>query len=182
MAHQTGKPVSVTINHVPDSFDSKIGQFLQQQLANVGIQVSLSPVQQDQIINTALTGKFQAQVWTQFSATDPDLNYIFWSPTQINSAFSINMARNTDQAMETALIKGRQSADPATRAQAYQQVSKLMAKDLPYIWTDRNVWAVASQPQVENFNNPTTPAGSPAFGLIAGVVWPGQIWLNFLSE
>ena len=178
VAHQTSKPVSANINHVPDSFDSKIGQFLQQQLANVGIQVTLSPVQQDQIITTALTGKFQAQVWTQFSATDPDLNYIFWSPTQINSAFSINMARNTDQAMETALIKGRQSADPATRAEAYQQVSTLMAKDLPYIWTDRNVWAVASQPRVENFNNPTTPAGTPAFGLIAGVVWPGQIWLN----
>lgn len=178
VAHQTGKPVSININHVPDSFDSKIGQFLQQQLNNVGIRASLTPVQQDQIINTALTGKFQAQVWTQFSATDPDLNYIFWSPTQINSAFSINMARNTDPAMETALTKGRQSADPSVRAQAYQQVSKLMAKDLPYIWTDRNVWAIASQSQVENFNNPTTPAGKPAFGLIAGVVWPGQIWLN----
>jgi peptide/nickel transport system substrate-binding protein len=178
VAQQTGKPVSVNINHVPDSFDSKIGQFLQQALGNVGIRVSLTPVQQDQIINTALTGKFQAQVWTQFSATDPDLNYIFWSPTQINSAFSINMARNTDPAMETALIKGRQSADPSVRAQAYQQVSTLMAKDLPYIWTDRNVWAVASQPQVENFNNPTTPAGKPAFGLIAGAIWPGQIWLN----
>ncbi|HEY5252324.1 MAG TPA: ABC transporter substrate-binding protein, partial [Acidimicrobiales bacterium] len=178
VAHQTGKPVSININHVPDSFDAKIGQFLQQQLSNVGIRASLTPVQQDQIINTALTGAFQAQVWTQFSATDPDLNYIFWSPTQINSAFSINMARNTDPAMETALIKGRQSADPSVRAQAYQQVSTLMAKDLPYIWTDRNVWAVASQPQVENFNNPTTPAGKPAFGLIAGVVWPGQIWLN----
>jgi ABC-type transport system substrate-binding protein len=178
VTHQTGKRVSVNINHVPDSFDSKIGQFLQQELASVGIQVSLTPVQQDQIINTALTGKFQAQVWTQFSATDPDLNYIFWSPTQINSAFSINMARNTDQAMEAALIKGRQSSDPATRAQAYQQVSTRMAKDLPYIWTDRNVWAIASQPKVENFNNPTTPAGKPAFGLIAGVIWPGQIWLN----
>jgi hypothetical protein len=31
---------------------------------------------------------------------------------------------------------------------------------------------------VENFNNPTTPAGKLAFGLIAGVVWPGQIWLS----
>jgi peptide/nickel transport system substrate-binding protein len=178
VVHQTGKPVSVNINHVPDSFDSKIGQFLQQQLSNIGIRASLTPVQQAQIINTALTGGFEAQVWTQFSATDPDLNYIFWSPTQINSAFSINMARNTDPTMETALIQGRQSSDPTVRAQAYQQVSKLMAKDLPYIWTDRNVWAIASQPQVENFNNPTTPAGQPAFGLIAGAIWPAQIWLN----
>ena len=125
-----------------------------------------------------LTGAFPAQVWTQFSATDPDRNDIFWSPTQINSAFSINMARNTDPATEASLLKGRQSSDPTVLAQAYQQVSTLMAKDLPSIWTDRNAWAIASQPQVESFNNPTTPAGKPAFGLIAGAIWPGQIWLN----
>jgi len=32
----------------------------------------------------------------------PDLNYIFWSPTNINSLFSINMARNNDPKMQAA--------------------------------------------------------------------------------
>jgi hypothetical protein len=53
-----------------------------------------------------------------------------------------------------------------------------MGSDLPYIWYDRTVWAIGAQPKVENFNNPTTPAGGKAFTLIGGAIWPTQIWLN----
>ncbi|HWD52156.1 MAG TPA: ABC transporter substrate-binding protein [Acidimicrobiales bacterium] len=174
----SGAPVSLTLNHVPDPFTTKIAQYLQNQLQLVGMTVTLSPVQQAQIINVALLGSFEAQVWRQFGAVDPDLNYIFWSPTQINSSFSINMARNVDSAMETALQKGRQTADPTARAAAYQQVASLMGKDIPYVWSDRTVWSIGAQPKVQNFNNPTTPAGGKGFGMITGAVWPTQIWLN----
>ena len=174
----SGAPVSLTLNHVPDPFTTKIAQYLQQQLQTVGMTVTLNPVQQAQIINVALLGSFEAQLWRQFGAVDPDLNYIFWSPTQINPTFSIDMTRNTDSAMETALQKGRQTADPTARAAAYQQVASLMGKDIPYIWTDRTVWSIGAQPKVQNFNNPTTPAGGKAFGMITGAVWPTQIWLN----
>jgi ABC-type transport system substrate-binding protein len=142
------------------------------------MQVTLTPVQQEQIINTALLGKFQAQVWRQFGAVDPDLNYIFWSPTQINSVFSINMARNTSPDMQTALIQGRQSPAQSDRTAAYQQVGRLMGSEIPYIWTDRTVWSIGAQSKVQNFNNPTTPAGGKAFGMITGAIWPTQIWLN----
>ncbi len=103
---ETGQPVSVTLNHTPDPSTTKDAEYLQQQLEQVGMKVTLSPVQQAQIINVALLGTFQAQLWRQFGAVDPDLNYIFWSPTNINSVFSINMARNTDPQMETALFEG----------------------------------------------------------------------------
>lgn len=172
----TGKPVTLTINHVPDPSTTKIAEYLQQQLETVGMKVTLNPIQQAQLISTALFGTFEAQVWRQFGAVNPDLNYIFWSPTQINSAFSINMARNTDPAMEVALQKGRQSADTATRTAAYQEVASLMGKDIPYLWTSRTVWSIASQPTVQNFDNPTLPSGAKAFGMITGAVWPTQIW------
>ncbi len=175
---ETGQPVNVTINHVPDSSTTKIAEYLQQQLQNAGMKVGLNPVQQANIINTALLGTFQAQVWRQFGAVDPDLNYIFWSPTNINSVFSINMARNNSPDMQAALIKGRQSPAQADRAAAYQQVGKLMGSEIPYIWTDRTVWSIGAQPKVQNFNNPTTPAGGKAFGMITGAIWPTQIWLN----
>jgi peptide/nickel transport system substrate-binding protein len=178
VSRSTGKPVVATINHVPDSAATKIAQYLQAQFIAVGMQVSLSPVQQDELINAALGGSFESQVWRQFGAVDPDLNYIFWSPTQINSVFSINMTRNNDPAMEVALQKGRQSSDPAVRAAAYQDVASLMGKDIPYIWTDRTVWSIGAQPGVQNFDNPTLPSGAGAFGMISGAVWPTQIWMG----
>ena len=40
------------------------------------------------------------------------------------------------------------------------------------------MWAIGAQPKVQNFNNPTTPAGGKAFALIGGAIWPTQIWLS----
>ncbi len=175
---ETGKPVSLTINHVPDPSTTRIAEFVQQQFQTAGMQVDLTPIQQAQIINTALIGTFQAQIWRQFGAVDPDLNYIYWSPTNITPVFSINMARNADPDMQTALLKGRQSPNQADRTAAYQEVGRLMGSDIPYLWSARTVWSIGAQPKVENFNNPTTPSGDKAFGMITGAVWPTQIWLN----
>ncbi len=53
-----------------------------------------------------------------------------------------------------------------------------LALDLPYLWLERTVWAVIGNPTVQNFNNPTTPQGRPAFGMIGGSIWLTQIWIS----
>jgi ABC-type transport system substrate-binding protein len=175
----SGASVSFTLGHTPDPKGSQIGQYLQSVLQQAGLVVTLVPILQDSIINVALTGAFEALTWRQFGAVNPDLNYIFWTPTNATTpGFAINMARNTDPAMQTALLQGRQSADQSTQVAAYQQVNRLLSRDLPYIWYDRTVWAIGAKPNVQNFNNPTTPAGGKAFGMIGGDIWPQQIWLS----
>jgi hypothetical protein len=37
---------------------------------------------------------------------------------------------------------------------------------------------VVGNPDVQNFNNPTTPQGQSAFGMIGGSIWPTQIWIS----
>ena len=175
----SGGSVAFTLGHTPDPKGSQIGQYLQQVLQSAGMQVTLVPILQDSIINVALTGAYEALTWRQFGAVNPDLNYIFWTPTNASTpGFAINMARNTDPAMQTALLQGRQSTDKATQVAAYQQVNRLLSQDIPYVWYARTVWAIGTQPNVQNFNNPSTPAGGKAFGLIGGAVWPQQIWLS----
>ena len=175
----SGGSVAFTLGHTPDPKGSQIGQYLQQQLQQAGMQVTLEPVLQDSIINVALTGNYQALTWRQFGAVNPDLNYIFWTPTNASTpGFAINMARNTDPAMQTALLQGRQSTDKSAQVSAYQQVNKLLSQDIPYVWYARTVWAVGAESKVQNFNNPTTPAGAKAFGMIGGAVWPQQIWIS----
>jgi len=174
-----GGSTTMTLGHTPDPKGSQIGEYLQQQLQTAGMTVTLVPTLQDSIINVALQGNFEALTWRQFGAVNPDLNYIFWTPTNASTPlFAINMARNTDPAMQTALLQGRQSTDSATRTQAYQQVNRLLSQDIPYVWYSRIVWAVGAQPKVQNFNNPTTPSGAKAFGMIGGAVWPQQIWVS----
>jgi len=174
-----GGSVAFTLGNTPDPKGSQIGEYLQQVLEQAGMTVTLVPILQDSIINVALTGAYEALTWRQFGAVNPDLNYIFWTPTNASTpGFAINMARNTDPAMETALLQGRQSSDKATQIAAYQQVNRLLSQDIPYVWYARTVWAIGAQPNVQNFNNPSTPAGNKAFGLIGGAIWPQQIWLS----
>ena len=87
----------------------------------VGFQVKTTIVEQNQTINNALAGEFQALGWRQFGAVDPDLNYIFWSTTTVSSgALSINMARNADPTIEQALLAGRASTQPSVRGGGLQ--------------------------------------------------------------
>jgi peptide/nickel transport system substrate-binding protein len=154
-------------------------EYLQQSFQEVGFKVKNTVVLQSNLINDALAGKFQALSWRQFGAVDPDLNYIFWSTTTVGTpTFSINMARNSDPKIEFDLQLGRASTDPAARAKAYKAVNQRLAVDLPYLWQDRAVWAVISNPTIQNWNNPTTPSGAPAFGMIGGTIWPAQIWVS----
>jgi peptide/nickel transport system substrate-binding protein len=176
---QTGKPVSFTFGSTNGPAAEREQQYLQQAWQEVGFVVKGDIVEQNDLINNALAGTFEALEWRQFSAVDPDLNYIFWSTTTIlSSSLSINMARNQDPQLQAALQLGRASTNPAVRAKAYQTVNKRMAVDLPYLWLDRTVWSVESNLKVQNWNNPTTPSGAAAYGMIGGSIWPTQIWLS----
>ncbi|HXW33834.1 MAG TPA: ABC transporter substrate-binding protein [Acidimicrobiales bacterium] len=181
VARDTSKPVSFVYGSTTDPAAVQAAQLVQTNFTAVGMQVQLQQFQQDDLINNALAGKFQAVEWRQFAAVDPDLNYLFWSPTTIFGPplnIASNFARNTDPQVETLLQQGRRSTDPSARALAYQNLAERFAKDLAYLWTDRAVWAIVTQSKVQNWNNPTTPAGTKAYGMIVGTVWPTQIWVE----
>jgi peptide/nickel transport system substrate-binding protein len=178
-AQASGGPISFSYGSTNSPAAIRAAEYLEQAWQQVGFQVKTNIVQQNDTINNALAGKYQALGWRQFGAVDPDLNYIFWSTTTVSSgALSINMARNADPQIETALLQGRASTDKEVREAAYKTVNKRLAIDIPYLWTDRAVWAVVGDPTVQNFNNPTTPQGQPAYGMIGGSIWPTQIWIS----
>lgn len=178
-AKKNGGPISFTYGSTNSPAALRAAQYLEQAWRSVGFQVSTNIVQQNQTINNALAGKYQALGWRQFGAVDPDLNYIFWSTTTVSSgSLSINMARNADPAIENALLAGRQGTEKSVREAAYKTVNKRLSIDLPYLWSDRAIWAVIGNPKVQNFNNPTSPQGQSAFGMIGGSIWPTQIWIS----
>jgi peptide/nickel transport system substrate-binding protein len=175
---ETGKPVSFTLTSTNNSYVERAAQFLQQEWGDAGMKVSIVIQEQNDLINSALAGKYQAVTWRQFGAVVPDLNYVWWSSTTASGAIPLNMARNSDSRIQAALVLGRTTSDPATRIKAYQEVNQYLGEDIPYIYGDRSTWAIAAKPNVQNFNNPKTPSGATAIGLDAGVIWPTQVWVS----
>ena len=156
----------------------RAAQFLQQAWQTAGMHVNINILAQSTLINDALAGTYQATTWRQFGAVDPDLNYV-WFTTQLASGpIALNMARNVDPRIQTALLAGRTTNAHATRVKAYQQINQYLAQDIPYLWLARDTWAVVANPKVQNFANPTTLTGSKAIAFDEGVLWPTQIWVS----
>ncbi len=177
-AQNHGGSIRVTLGDIPDPRQSEILQALQNMWGQAGIQVSLSQVQQVTYIDNLVTGQFQAYADEQFSASDPDLNYVWLSPTTASGPIALNFARNRDARIETALQQGRTSSDPQARAEAYQRVDELLAEDLPYLWVSRAPWSMTATTKVTNFAGPTLPDGTRAEGFRAGTFTPTEIWLT----
>jgi hypothetical protein len=53
-----------------------------------------------------------------------------------------------------------------------------LAVDLPYIYFARDVWYVAANNAVQNWNNPTSPSGKRGLSMLAGTVWPTEVWVK----
>jgi ABC-type transport system substrate-binding protein len=176
--HQTGKPVSFTFGAIPSPEVTRAAEYLISKYTAVGLKPTLATIQQSELINNALTGKFQAVTWRQFGTVDPDLNYVWWSTTSLNPGISLNMARNNDPKLQQALMAGRTGTTRAARVAAYKTVSQRLGADLPYLWGDRSTWAVVANPKVQNFNNPTSPSGLKGLGLQNGAISPTQIWIK----
>jgi peptide/nickel transport system substrate-binding protein len=177
---RTGGTAEFTLQLIPSPEIIRAAEFLQAEWQTAGMKVNLQEIQQNALINNALTGKYQAVTWRQFGAASPDLNYVWWSTetATVNGPYSINMARNVDPRIQTALLAARSSPSHHKSAAQYQQVNKLLCDDIPYVWLNRSPWAVVSSPKVQNWNNPTTPQGTKALGMHLGVIWPTQIWIS----
>jgi peptide/nickel transport system substrate-binding protein len=175
---QTGKSVTFSLNATSDPFVLRAAQFLQQAWQQAGMTVNINIAAQAALINDALAGTYQATLWRQFGAVDPDLNYVWWSTQTTAPPLALNMARNSDPRIQTALLAGRTTSNKADRIKAYQQVNQYLAQDVPYLWLARDTWAVVADPKVQNFANPTTLQHSKAVGFDEGVLWPTQIWMT----
>jgi ABC-type transport system substrate-binding protein len=174
----SGKNPSFTLQTIPNQDVIRGAELLMQNWTAAGMKVQLSIVQQNGLIDNALTGAYQAVTWRQFGASSPDLNYVWWSTETATPSgpFSLNMARNSDPRIQAALLAARSSPSHTQTVAAYQKVNKLLAQDIPYVWLNRSPWAIVASPKVQNWNNPTTPSGAKALGMHLGVVWPTQIW------
>jgi len=144
----------------------------------VGFEVRQSTTQQAQFIGDAVLGLFNVLGWRQFANIDPDLNYIFWAKTAAvpHDGIVTNFARFKDNLVQAALDKARQSPNHATRVAAYQEVERRICQDLPFIFTDRDVWNVCARSKTQNWNHPTDPMGRVGLGMLSGIIWPAEIW------
>ena len=178
--HDTGGPLTVSLTTITGATYTEVVSNLQSQWSQVGVKVETSQIAFSTFLLEAVLGGYEAATFEQFSATDPDQNYTWWS-TQTwapDGGVSLNIARNKDPIIQAALETGRQSAVQEERVTAYQTVAKQLAIDLPYLWLAKTIWAAVTLPNVEGVATQTLPDGTAGIGFDDGTFLVHQIRLN----
>jgi len=171
-----GGSLNITLETITDPRLLEIIQAIGNMWGLAGFHVTIGQVEEVTFIDNLITSKFVAYTDEMFAASDPDLNYVWLSPTTATPPIALNFARNKDPLLEAALQQGRTHSDPAVRAAAYQAVDKRLSEDLPYLWFSRATWSVTASDVVQNFNNMTLPDGVLDQGFASGVFTPTTAW------
>jgi ABC-type transport system substrate-binding protein len=178
-AAQHGTP-KLTLVTITDPRLAQVVQIIQQMWNQVGFAVTISQIEQANLITEFISGEFQAATSYQFGAINPDLNYVWWSTTTVKPIGSIglNFPRNSNPVIEQNMLTGRHTTDASARVQAYKTVNEQLAKDLPYLWIEQYIFSEVATSRVQNFANPTLPSGAKQYAYDEGIFTPTQIWIS----
>ena len=140
---------------------------------------TIQQVQQSQLIQNALTGKFQATAWKQFNTPDPDGNYVWWSSNSVGPVGGLvaqhgQKLRPSDPAGPPDRPREHRPADPERRLPGGSP--PVGRRSSPISGRTPRVWMVARADYVQNFNGPTFPDGSKQLGMISGIISVAEMW------
>jgi ABC-type transport system substrate-binding protein len=174
-------PVEIDLQDTPGN-DEELA-FVQQAWQAVGMDVNITVVEQGVHIIEALGGDYQAVGWRLFGNPDPDGEYVWWDIENANPPpeIALNFARLSNEDLQAAMNRGRETADTEERKAAYDEAQTIINEELPYIWESHTLWVFAGAENIRNMAWYELPDGTPGLGVYAG--FPGatkltDIWLD----
>jgi ABC-type transport system substrate-binding protein len=179
LVQSVGSPVSFTMTSTTDPDTLRVAQAEAQMWQAAGMQVQVNTIDQATLIGNAVSGNYQAQVWRQFGAADPDLNYVWWIGANAAGPLALNMARNVDQQTDDALNAGRATTDFNTRKAAYAKVQQRQTDLLPYLWLSHLRWTLGASNNVRGLQGMPLPDNQGmSSGLVGGVIPVTAMWID----
>ncbi|MFM8896214.1 MAG: ABC transporter substrate-binding protein [Actinomycetales bacterium] len=171
-------PITITLGTTPVPANVNTTALIKQQWEACGVTVNTTTSEQSKFVSDAVTGNYQANLFRQFAASDPDGDYVWWIGKNATGPLTLNIARLSDPQIDAALNKARASNDPAVRKQAYADLQKRQTELVPYIWLAHTQWALGAANSVRNLVNQTLPDGQPALPFQRGEVRLTQTWVE----
>ena len=110
----------------PNTFsDVSVAQVIQQQVARVGIRISIEQMEWGSLVRT-LQGTLAPLVVVGLTpAADPDTNMNI----RLASTSSVNPGKTVDPELDALFVKGRETIDPAARVAIYRDIQQRIAEE-----------------------------------------------------
>ncbi|SEG61500.1 4-phytase / acid phosphatase/peptide/nickel transport system substrate-binding protein [Nonomuraea solani] len=161
-------PIRFELLSTPDPNTMQGVELAQDMWRKAGVEASIKQADQADLINRAVTGNFAVTVWTQFSAPDPDGEYIWMHQAYAKpiGAVSLNFTRLKDAKLSSAFDIGRTNPDEAARKQAYGTVQERLRQLVPFVFIDHlNIGAIVAKTKVRGIGEHVLPDGEKGLPL-----------------
>lgn len=130
-----------------------IAQNLQAQLAEVGVDLELEQLETGVYVDRWLAADFDSALSENGAGPDPHHTYVRYFPS--DGTFQNVAGLNTPE-LDELLAAGQVTPDPGERAGIYQEVSRILLDESPWVWLFRGFRSQVLSPDLQGFvSNPT---------------------------
>jgi peptide/nickel transport system substrate-binding protein len=147
MATLDGAPFSFTITYPNVQIFEQVGTLLQQYFRDVGVNTTLNGLEFNTFVGEALVPRdYDMLLGWWVTPPDPDI-YPYYHSSAAEAGNNVTMYRSPEA--DELLQRGRETADPAERAEVYHELLRLLAVDLPmiYLWYPDEIIALSADLQ-----------------------------------
>jgi ABC-type transport system substrate-binding protein len=156
-----GFKFTLLVNNV--TTDQQVGQAIQGQLAPLGIQVDVVPLESKVAADRRTSGDYEASIAQSPPSADPDQEVgLFMSSTS-----TVNACHYANPQIDALLAQGRAVTDTDQRAAVYKQIQQILQHDAPAVHLHYEADTKVMRTAVQGFQ--------PAFD---GFVRVAPLWLQ----
>ncbi len=142
-----------------------------------GLDVSITQVDQAELITNAVFGQFTAFLWRNHSSYDLTTERVWWH-SQFGRGIALNFGRIDNPRVDAALDEARDTGDLDRRRELAEEVNRAFAEEVNNIWFYFSNWLVATQDDVYGMDALTLPEGGEHVKVLNGKVFLGEAWIE----
>lgn len=125
-----------------------VAQSLQAQLAAVGVDLELVPLETNVYVDRWLAADFDSALSANGASIDPHLTYAKYFTSTGNFQ---DVAKYSTPELDQLFAQGKAETDPEARGEIYAEISRLLLDASPWVWLYTGYRYQALQPEVTGF-------------------------------
>lgn len=171
---ETGQPLAFSFTTQEDQDNLADAQYLSARYEEAGMQVTITSIPQVNLVATVATGAYEMSRFRLFNQPDPDADSHFMRASSIGDLVSLNFPRYDDPALDESINQALAATDVAEQARAYEEVNRIFAANVPFVWLGRSTWVLAADPSV----NGIYAAQNGSLQTVGPKTWIAELWIG----
>ena len=171
---ETGGPLAFSFTTQEDLDNLTDADFFAETYREAGMEVTIAAIPQINLVATVATGNYEMARFRIFNQPDPDADSHFWRTSSIGDLVSLNFPRYENPDVDAAINRALATDDEAERDAAYQEVNRIFAENVPYVWLGRSTWVLAADPRVNGIYD----AANGSLQTVGPKTWIAGLWIS----